>query len=173
METTTEQELTFELTCNGDFVYRGTENDCYMKLQKVQSQSADWAMKYEGYKIEPEKVFIFDNLTDVYNAADSQLTIQDLLNQRIYLKGRGWSTIIITREFRNYIAENISDRLGGRGNTKEVVKNALQRQYPPQHWGLARFTVERYGDSKPRIGYIAGQDSTWEYKEIRTYLKNI
>lgn len=32
--------------------FRGTENECYFKLQRLQSQSADWAMKYEGWKIE-------------------------------------------------------------------------------------------------------------------------
>lgn len=172
METTTEQEVIFELTRKGEFIYSGSENNCYIKLQKIQSQSADWAMKYEGYQISPAKLFIFDNIEEAYNACDQQLTIQDLLNQRIYLKdGRGWSNVVITRELRNSIAENISERLGGRGNTKEVIKRALQRQHPPQHWGLARFTVEKYGDSKPRIGYIAGQDSTWEYAEMRKYLK--
>lgn len=26
-------------------------NQCYFKLQRSQSQSADWAMKYEGWRI--------------------------------------------------------------------------------------------------------------------------
>lgn len=45
----------FEVTKDGESKYKGTENDCYMKLQKFQSQSADWAMKYEGWKITPVK----------------------------------------------------------------------------------------------------------------------
>jgi len=44
---------TYILTKNDSFICSGTENDCYLKLQRVQSQSADWAIKYEGYKVEP------------------------------------------------------------------------------------------------------------------------
>lgn len=113
----------------------------------------------------------FSTLEEVFNAASEQITIQELLNGRIYLISKGWSTITITRELRNYIAQNIAEKLGGRGNTPEVIKNALQRQHPPQHWGLSRFVIEKYGDTKPCIVYIAGQDSTWEYREIRKYLK--
>jgi hypothetical protein len=47
METT---EL-FGLFRYSEKLFEGTENECYFKLQRIQGQSADWAMKYEGYKI--------------------------------------------------------------------------------------------------------------------------
>lgn len=42
---------TYQLKRRGELIFEGTENECYIKLQRVQSQSADWAMKYEGYTI--------------------------------------------------------------------------------------------------------------------------
>lgn len=46
-------EGTYELRHDGKLIMRGSENDCYRKLQQSQSQSADWAMKYEGWTITP------------------------------------------------------------------------------------------------------------------------
>ncbi len=43
----------YDLRRDGKLIFRGTANECYMKLQKVQGQSADWAMKHEGYSISP------------------------------------------------------------------------------------------------------------------------
>ena len=47
------EPVTHVLSQDGTEIYRGSENECYFKLQRYQSHSADWAMKYEGYKIEP------------------------------------------------------------------------------------------------------------------------
>ena len=44
-------EDTFELRNDGKLIFRGTQNECYRKLQQSQSQSFDWAMKYEGWTI--------------------------------------------------------------------------------------------------------------------------
>lgn len=43
----------FQLKHKGEHIFTGTENACYFKLQRTQSQSADWAMKHEGYTITP------------------------------------------------------------------------------------------------------------------------
>lgn len=43
----------FNLSKDGAVKFTGNEFDCYLKLQQMQGQSADWAMKYEGWKIEP------------------------------------------------------------------------------------------------------------------------
>lgn len=51
-EHTTENEI-FILSQDKKEIFRGTENQCYVKLQRTQSHSADWAMKYENWKIEP------------------------------------------------------------------------------------------------------------------------
>ncbi len=38
---------------DGKELFRGTENECYFKLQKIQPQSHAWAIKWEGYSVEP------------------------------------------------------------------------------------------------------------------------
>jgi hypothetical protein len=52
MENTTENEI-FILSQDGKEIFQGTENQCYMKLQRTQGSSADWAMKYENWEIKP------------------------------------------------------------------------------------------------------------------------
>lgn len=42
-----------QLTHKGEVIFVGTSSQCYMKLQQSQSQSADWAIKHEGWKVEP------------------------------------------------------------------------------------------------------------------------
>jgi hypothetical protein len=42
----------YQLTRDNIVLFIGTENECYYKLQRVQGHSADWAIKYEGYKVE-------------------------------------------------------------------------------------------------------------------------
>ena len=41
----------YTLAQDGEIKFQGTENECYYKLQRLQSQSFDWAMKYEGWTI--------------------------------------------------------------------------------------------------------------------------
>jgi len=47
---------TCDLKRDGRVLFTGHENDCFRKLHRVQSQSAHWAIKYEGYSIEPIQV---------------------------------------------------------------------------------------------------------------------
>ena len=47
----TAQANVYELRKDGKLKVQGSEFECYKKLQWIQSQSADWAMKYEGYTI--------------------------------------------------------------------------------------------------------------------------
>ncbi len=49
----TSQANVYELRRDGKLILRGSSDECYMRLQQVQGQSADWAMKYEGYTINP------------------------------------------------------------------------------------------------------------------------
>lgn len=52
------ERLTFplyELKHNEEVLHTGSENSCYFKLQRTQSQSADWAIKHEGYTISPKE----------------------------------------------------------------------------------------------------------------------
>jgi hypothetical protein len=39
------------LSQDGKLKFEGTNNECFFKLQKLQGQSADWAMKYEKWAI--------------------------------------------------------------------------------------------------------------------------
>jgi hypothetical protein len=43
----------YSLTHKGCEVFKGTEDHCYMKLQRCQSQSAGWAIQNDGWKVEP------------------------------------------------------------------------------------------------------------------------
>lgn len=38
---------------NGKEFFKGTENECYRELQRVQPASAFWAMQYDGWSIKP------------------------------------------------------------------------------------------------------------------------
>lgn len=46
--------IQYELKRNGVLIYTGTEENCYFKLQREQSQSADYALKYGGWTINPK-----------------------------------------------------------------------------------------------------------------------
>lgn len=43
----------YVLAQDGEVKYTGFENSCYFRLQAMQSQSANWAMKYGGWTVEP------------------------------------------------------------------------------------------------------------------------
>ena len=47
----TENNEIFILSQDDINKFEGTENECYFKLQRLQGQSAHWAMKYEGWKV--------------------------------------------------------------------------------------------------------------------------
>jgi hypothetical protein len=46
------ETIKYQLTKDSRVIFEGTENECFFRLQSVQSQSADWAIKFEGYKVE-------------------------------------------------------------------------------------------------------------------------
>lgn len=50
-----EEVKTHQLSRDGKVIFEGTENECLMKLHRVQGQSWDYAMKYGGYAIKPIK----------------------------------------------------------------------------------------------------------------------
>ena len=47
------QNNLFDLRKDGKLLFRGTEQECWNKLHQIQSASADWAIRYEGYTISP------------------------------------------------------------------------------------------------------------------------
>lgn len=44
---------THRVTRDGKELFRGSENECSMYVMDHQGQSTDWAIKYEGWAIEP------------------------------------------------------------------------------------------------------------------------
>jgi len=42
----------YQLKRDGKVMFEGTENECYLELHKVQPNSSDHALKYEGYSVE-------------------------------------------------------------------------------------------------------------------------
>jgi hypothetical protein len=113
------------------------------------------------------------NLKQVFESAGSQVTAQELLNGRLYLKNKGWSSVKISDELKESIISSIVETAGGRENTK-VRMYAKLRNSKPQHWAIARFLLSRYDsvrNGEPYFSYCAGQDQTWEMKQLRNFLK--
>lgn len=112
---------------------------------------------------------VFENLTELLNYSQGQITAQQLINKRIYLKSQGWTSIELSDELMENIISQIVETLGGRNSTKSSIKNVL-RYSKPQHWGLNRILLEQYDNSEPCFKYCAGQDYTWETNTIRRFL---
>lgn len=112
----------------------------------------------------------FNTYAEILAASGNQVTGQELINRRLYLKDGGWQTIELSENLADTLARDISNILGGRIATKKAVYNTLVYS-KPQHWGLSRILLEQYGDSPARLSYCAGQDYTWECNAIRSKLK--
>jgi hypothetical protein len=113
----------------------------------------------------------FKTLDQALKAVDNQLTIQDLLNNRIYLKGKGWTNVKLTDELKEQIIDKVTEILGGWHSTRSTVRKSLQYR-EPQHWTLRRMFVNNYGNGA-KISYCAGQCYTTELAEGRKYIKNL
>lgn len=117
----------------------------------------------------------FKTLDQVFKAAGGKVTAQRLLNGRLYLEGKGWTAVKITDELRESIISTIAETVGGHAKTKVRVYNTLRREMP-QHWALDRFLLQKYDhckEAKERgafFDYCAGQDQTWEMRELRKHL---
>ena len=113
-----------------------------------------------------------DSLEKAWKVVDYQTSAQDLLNERLYLKTTGWSRVQLTEEFKRQLCDMLTQQIGGIHRTKETVERCLLFR-SPQHWALGRFFLSKYNKSNARISYCAGQDATWEMRELRNYLKTI
>tara|TARA_R110002020_G_scaffold328142_1_gene544061 strand:+ start:728 stop:1093 length:366 start_codon:yes stop_codon:yes gene_type:complete len=118
------------------------------------------------------RITTINSLEKAFKVSGSQVSAQELLNGRMYLKTTGWSKVNLTEEFRNQLCDMLTIQIGGRHATKEIVERCL-RFRSPQHWALGRFFLSKYKKSNARISYCAGQDATWEMKQLRNYLKAI
>lgn len=116
------------------------------------------------------KTIIWDYEDLLKFGGENQVTAQQVVNQRLYNKETGWADVVIDGELRSKMANQVSQLLGGRGDTRDAVDRNLYFN-KPQHWGLERIVLEQYGDNPPRWAYIAGQDYPAEVRTIRNYLK--
>ena len=97
-------------------------------------------------------------------------TAQNFINGRI-LTVRGWDSFKFKRELLNFMATELSDKIGGRARTKEKIFNAL-RFRKPQHSLLARFTIQNY-NNKYIFDYCTGQSQPEEMRELRNFLRKL
>ena len=109
----------------------------------------------------------FKTLHEIKELESQQVNIQDLLNGRMYIKGKGWSDIQLSSELKQDICGKVAKLLGGINVTKNKVFHNLMTERK-QHWGLSRMFIE----TPERITYCAGQDYPYEMNQIRTALKN-
>lgn len=113
----------------------------------------------------------YTTLEELYqDAHPAQLTAQAILNGRGILHGT-YQDFQISPELREQVVDKLTDSIGGRGDTPNRVRRSLAWERP-QHWGLERFLLVKYGDRPAYLSYCAGQDQTWEMREIRNYLKH-
>lgn len=68
-----------KVTQNNDLYFIGTEDECFIRLLRLQSNSTQWAIKYEGWKIEPftvedykKALFDYDKYTEQQEDANEQ-----------------------------------------------------------------------------------------------------
>ena len=118
------------------------------------------------------RITTINSLDKAWKVAGSQTSAQHLLNGRMYLKTTGWSKVNLTDDFKRQLCDMLTIQIGGIHATKQTVERCLLFR-SPQHWALDRFFLSKYNKSNARISYCAGQDATWEMRDLRNYLKAI
>lgn len=112
---------------------------------------------------------VYTSLDQIYeDAQPHQVTGQELLNGRTHICGQ-WQVINLSDELREQVISKIAETAGGRQATKVKVYNAL-RYGRPQHWALSRFLLVKYSNPA-HFSYCAGQDMTYEMRDLRNSLK--
>jgi len=111
----------------------------------------------------------FKTLSQILKAVDYQLNVQQLLNNKVHLKNKGWTAIKLTEELTEEITEATAQILGGHHKTRNTVENALKFR-DVQHWTLERMIISDYGNGA-KIAYCAGQDYISEMATGRTAIK--
>ncbi len=114
------------------------------------------------------KAKTFTTLESIYKATP-QTSAQQILNEHVYLKGKGWADIKITPELREQVVNMVVEIAGGHTKTKSAMWRTLTYQ-SPQHWALNRIFVKSF-DGKAALRYCAGQDYTYEMGQLRAALK--
>lgn len=112
----------------------------------------------------------FKSLNQLFAAAKKhQITAQELINERSFVFGQ-WQNIKLTDELKNEVINQILSILGGWEKNKKYIEYNL-RNSSPQHWGLTRILLSKYGKNNASFSYCAGQSYPDELKSIRKYLQ--
>lgn len=116
------------------------------------------------------QVRTFNTLEDIFEATKgSQFTAQQFINRRANIDGV-WQDFEVSNDLRLKVGREIADLYGGREQSRWSIQVSIN-SCRPQHWGLSRTILEKYGDSPARFSYCAGQDYRYELSEIRKALK--
>lgn len=125
----------FELKHNGELIFTGTENECYMKLQRVQSQSADWAMKYEGYTITAYTAKIKETSKKYYADQLANLLTEETMSIHIVGKTKETNPMALNDESASVLVEWLRDNFsvhetsktfGGNWSTEDVKSRSAE-----------------------------------------------
>ena len=76
------------------------------------------------------RITTIDSLEKAWKVAGSQISAQDLLNERMYLKTTGWTEVKLTDEFRRQLCDMLTQQIGGIHRTKEIVERCLLFRSP-------------------------------------------
>jgi hypothetical protein len=109
----------------------------------------------------------FDSL-DAIHAACRQTNAQEILNGHVCLTDEGWTDIEVSPEVRAQVIDEVVKAAGGRMETRRRMHQCLTNERP-QHWALRRMIVEKYNGAA-FVHYCAGQDYTFEMKQLRAKL---
>jgi len=111
----------------------------------------------------------FNTYQELIEATGNQLTAQQVINKRVYIKADNWQAVEFTPEFMDHFNKDILNVIGGHQQTRARLRSVLEYS-KPQHWALSRIFLNDYGTG-PRWGYCAGQDYTAELQQLRNALK--
>lgn len=111
----------------------------------------------------------FNTYQELIEATGNQLTAQQVINKRVYIKADNWQAVEFTPEFMDHFNKDILNVIGGHQQTRARLRSVLEYS-KPQHWALARIILNDYGQGA-RFTYCAGQDHPAELQQLRNYLK--
>lgn len=109
-----------------------------------------------------------DNTVDLLLIDGGQVSIQQILNGRMSVKGIGYQEVEFSNFFKDFLIRKAIEAIGGR--KPQLIRRALR--FKPQHWALERIFINKYR-GETSVTYCAGQDAQWELNDLRKYLYNI
>lgn len=120
------------------------------------------------------KVYKYKTLGGLINQAQNQIvTLQNVLEGTILLRGRGWCKFELSFEAKERFAQMCALTLGGNKNTRLRIYQIISNNSVTQTFGIYRRLCAQkntYHKGKIEVIYCAGQDYTSECATIRRLL---